>query len=91
MHFLDHAEYVVRVIHYVIQELLRYPPGNMHLCLITRRDPPLELATLFVQGRIEQLRMSELTFNLSEIIQLSAARLDKPPVGDPEHGLHRLQ
>jgi LuxR family maltose regulon positive regulatory protein len=33
-------------IHKLISGLLQYPPDNMHLCIITRQDPPLKIGSL---------------------------------------------
>ncbi len=49
---------------------LRFPPQSIHLCLITRRDPPLNLNFLRVSGRMTEIRMDKLTFSDEEIAEL---------------------
>ena len=57
-------------IHQLIDELLRYPPENIHLCILTRRDPPIRVEILRAHNRMIEIRMSELTFTEEEIIGL---------------------
>ncbi len=54
-------------IHYLLDEVLRFPPENMNLVLITRRDPPLRLSNLRAHGRINEIRIDKLCFNQQEI------------------------
>ncbi len=57
-------------IHYLIKEILQFPPECLHLVLITRRDPPLPINTLRLNNRINEVRMQELAFSKSDIISL---------------------
>ena len=57
-------------IHQLIDELLHYPPENLHLCMLTRRDPPLRIKNLRAHNRMYEIRMGELTFTEDEIIGL---------------------
>ena len=57
-------------IHQLIDELLRYPPENLHLCMLTRRDPPIRIQNLRVHTRMIEIRMGELTFTEEEVIGL---------------------
>ncbi|MCJ7759302.1 MAG: LuxR C-terminal-related transcriptional regulator [Gillisia sp.] len=57
-------------IHQLIDEWLQYPPENVHLCLLTRRDPPLRIKNLRAHNRINEIRMDELIFTEEEIIDL---------------------
>ncbi len=50
-----------------LDEWLHYPPPHVHLCLITRRDPPLILKTLRLKGLVTEIRMSDLSFTDHEI------------------------
>ena len=54
-------------IHDLLNELLRFPPENMQLVLVTRRDPPLNLTNLRAHGRINEIRINQLRFNKEEI------------------------
>ena len=57
-------------IHDLIDELLRYPPENLHLCMLARRDPPIRIENLRAHNRMIEIRMSELTFTEEEVIGL---------------------
>jgi LuxR family maltose regulon positive regulatory protein len=57
-------------IHGLITELLRHPPGSLHLVLITRRDPPLPLASLFAANRLGEIRLQDLRFTRPETTAL---------------------
>jgi LuxR family transcriptional regulator, maltose regulon positive regulatory protein len=54
-------------IHLLIDNLLQYPPDNIHLCIITRRDPPLKIGSLRAYNRMNEIRMNDLSFTLEEI------------------------
>ncbi len=53
-------------VHELLSELLKHPPGPMHLVLATRRDPPLPLATLRARSRMTEIRVQELRFSVAE-------------------------
>jgi LuxR family maltose regulon positive regulatory protein len=57
-------------IHNILDSWLQFPPSNVHLVISTRRDPPLKLNTLRLRNRINELRTSNLGFNLNEIVSL---------------------
>ena len=57
-------------IHDLFNEWLRFPPPNIHLCLITRRDPPLNMKSLKLSGRMTEIRMEQLSFSNEEIVVL---------------------
>jgi len=54
----------------LIAELLRFPPENMQLSILSRRDPSISLSSLRTQGRIVEIRTKELCFSESEIALL---------------------
>ncbi len=53
-------------IHDLLAELLRYPSPNLHLVLLTRRDPPLPLGTIRAYGQLTELGVKDLRFTLDE-------------------------
>jgi len=57
-------------IHSFMKELLRFPPKNLHLCIITRFDPPLSLSSLRIHNRMHEIRMRELSFSKMEVNDL---------------------
>lgn len=54
-------------VHDFIDEILRFPPEHLHLLIITRKDPPLNLSSLKINGRINEIRMNNLCFSENEI------------------------
>ena len=57
-------------IHDLIDVWLDFPPANVHLCIITRYDTPLNLKSLSLSGRMTEIRMKELSFSNDEIVEL---------------------
>ncbi len=57
-------------IHNLLDAWLRFPPQSIHLCIITRRDPPLSIRSLRLSGRMTDIRMDKLIFNFDEISEL---------------------
>jgi LuxR family maltose regulon positive regulatory protein len=53
-------------IHEGVQFLVQHQPPNVHLILLTRRDPPLPLARWRVRGRLLELRAADLRFTQEE-------------------------
>ncbi|MCK5206924.1 MAG: response regulator, partial [Cyclobacteriaceae bacterium] len=64
----------------LLNEWLRFPPPNVHLCIITRRDPALKTKSLRSSVRMTEIRMDALSFTNEEIVklfkQLSGIELD---------------
>ena len=53
-------------IHDMFNFLIKYLPHNLQLVLITRRDPPLSLASLRGSGKIVDIRQMDLKFTKQE-------------------------
>ena len=51
-------------------EWLLYPPPNVHLSIITRRDPPLNIKKLENSGQITEIRMEDLSLSNDEVDEL---------------------
>lgn len=68
--FDDYHKITNQQIHEFVNILLTYPPENMHFCLITRIDPPLNLNKLKANNRMHEVRMSDLSFTNKEISEL---------------------
>lgn len=62
-------------IHQLMQFLLDHQPANLHLILITREDPPLELPRLRVRQQLNEIRERDLRFNRQEIEQFLGERI----------------
>jgi DNA-binding NarL/FixJ family response regulator len=50
----------------LIHQLLAHPPIPLHLIILSRRDPPLQLLTLRAQDQITEVRMQDLRFDREE-------------------------
>jgi len=50
----------------VLRFLLKHLPSHGHLCLLTRKAPPLPLPRLRVRGQILEIRAAELRFTAEE-------------------------
>jgi LuxR family maltose regulon positive regulatory protein len=53
-------------VHTALDYLLDYAPPRLHLVLLTRSDPPLELARRRVTGELGELRIDQLRFSTQE-------------------------
>ncbi len=53
-------------IHAALSYLLDHPPPKMHLVMLTRADPPLQLAKLRARGDLVELRSGDLRFTTEE-------------------------
>lgn len=59
-------------IHELLSGLLRHPPRQFHLVVLTRADPPLPLATMRRTGMVVEVRSQDLEFNTEEADALLA-------------------
>jgi LuxR family maltose regulon positive regulatory protein len=50
----------------LLHQLLAHPPISLHLTIISRRDPPLQLLTLRALDQITEVRMQALCFDRGE-------------------------
>ena len=53
-------------IHTAIDFLLNHQPPNVHLALITRKDPPISLSRMRVRAEVVELRADDLRFTSEE-------------------------
>ena len=65
-----------RPIHDMIAFLLENLPGQMHLIIATRADPPLQLARVRSQNLLTELRAADLSFTDDETTDLFNQSLD---------------
>lgn len=76
-HLLTEAD-----IHLVLDSLLRFPPPHLHLVLIGRHDPPLQIARLHARQQVIELRAKDLRFSAEEVALFIEQML--PGVSDAE-------
>lgn len=66
------------MIHQMMRTLIGHFPLSMHLCIISREDPPFPLAKLRSQRQLAALRMSDLRFTLLETEYFFSKNLNQP-------------
>jgi len=71
-HQLDQSS----LVHEFIEQSLEHPLPNIHLIMITRRDPSLPLTRLRALNLMLEIRMQDLQFTRSEISELFCSNLD---------------
>jgi LuxR family maltose regulon positive regulatory protein len=74
-------------VHDTVAMLLDRCPPQLHLVLITRADPPLQLSRLRVRGDLAELRAEDLRFSFDEALQFFRDRLGTEL---PEPDVHKL-
>lgn len=63
-------------VHECVAFLLNHCPGNFHLVINSRSDPPLPLSRLRARGHVVELRTSDLRFTVNEAVQFLNAIMD---------------
>jgi len=53
-------------VHRIISTLLQHPPGSLHLVILSRHDPPLQLVSLRGRSQLTEIRAQELRFSKKE-------------------------
>jgi LuxR family maltose regulon positive regulatory protein len=64
-----------RECHRELEFLLERAPGNVRVCLVSRRDPPIRFHRLVAIGKLAELRTGELGFDQAETYEFMADRL----------------
>jgi LuxR family maltose regulon positive regulatory protein len=65
----DYHAIKAEAIHDALTFLLDHLPGNMHLVIASRADPPLPIARLRGRGQVTELRQTDLRFTLDEVAE----------------------
>lgn len=65
-------------IHQLMQTLIGHFPPVMHLCIISREDPPFSMAKLRSQRMLTALRMSDLRFTREDTEAFFSNNIQKP-------------
>jgi LuxR family maltose regulon positive regulatory protein len=66
-----------QVVFDLLAELLRHPSPNIHLVLITRRDPPLPIVSMRARRQITEVRSRDLRFTIPEAQRLLSKMLHR--------------
>ena len=53
-------------VHDLMNAIIKRPPRNLRIVIITRRDPPLSLQLLRANGMLDEIRMQQLAFTVAE-------------------------
>jgi len=70
-----------------LDALLRHPPDNLRLALVSRSDPRLSLHRLRLEGHLAELRSADLAFTFDEAAALFE-QADLELTADQVRGLH---
>jgi LuxR family maltose regulon positive regulatory protein len=54
----------------LLSELLKHPPGPLHLVMVTRTDPRIDLNRLRALGQVTEIGAQQLRFSVMETIEL---------------------
>jgi len=71
-----------------LDTLLQHPPQNLHLIIVSRRDPALPLPALRARGLLCEVRMQQLEFRKDETRSFIRANLDDAITEDEIGTLH---
>ena len=55
-----------KTVHDLMGDLLKHPPQNMHMMLLTRRDPPLLTSILRSRDQVNEIGTADLCFTMAE-------------------------
>lgn len=66
----DYHQINAEVIHRSVQYLLDHFHPNLHIIIIARNDPPLNLSRLRAHSELTEIRMRDLAFHLPEAAEL---------------------
>ncbi len=66
-------------VHDLMDRLLRRPPRNLHLEILTRWDPPLPIESLRAGGQLLEIRERDLRFEAAESKAFFEQALERPP------------
>jgi LuxR family maltose regulon positive regulatory protein len=62
----DYHQVNNQAVHDALAYLIEHMPGNLHVIIATRLDPPLNLAQLRARGQLLEIRAVELCFDIDE-------------------------
>ena len=65
-------------IDFIINSLLEHPSRNLHLIIVSRKDPALSLASLRAYQLLNEIRMRELKFSSEDTLAFMAQTIDFP-------------
>jgi len=63
-------------VHRLVDFLLEHPPRPLRLVIATRRDPPLQMASMRAGGKVTEVRLDELRFTEAETTELLEGTTD---------------
>lgn len=69
-------------IHQVLQHLIQNASDSLHLVIVTRYDPPLQLARLRAQRQVAEIRVEALRITKDETAELLQIQLARPATSE---------
>ncbi|WP_439185050.1 LuxR C-terminal-related transcriptional regulator [Carboxylicivirga taeanensis] len=61
----------------LIHKILKYPPEKLHVIIISRWDPTLQLGSQRTFGLVNDIRQADLSFDLSEVMEFAGDMLNE--------------
>jgi LuxR family maltose regulon positive regulatory protein len=77
-------------IHEFLTFLLRHAPANLHVVMLSRSDPPLELGTFRARGELLEIDATELRFTRDETQAFLELAAPRPLEGREVAGIYKL-
>ncbi len=77
-------------IHSLLEKLLEHPSPHLSLVLLSRRDPPVSLATLRAKGKLSELRLADLMFARDETAAFLETTVERDLDAETVDRLHEL-
>ena len=74
----DYHQIDTPAIHALLRDILRHPPASLHLILVTRVDPSLNLLQMRARSRMGEIRANELRFTVDETSAFLSMVLNAP-------------
>lgn len=76
-------------VHELLRLLLEHPPEPLHLVLVTRRDPPLPIASMRASRRVVEIRLQDLQFTLAETAEFLSTTTESKVSDEAMNNLQR--
>ncbi len=86
----DYGAITHEAVHQFLIFLLRHAPSNLHVVLVSRTDPPLELGSLRARGELLEIDASRLLFTLDETREFLALTAPADLASAEVGTIHRL-
>ena len=83
----DYHLIINQEINQLVDSFIQYQPGHMHLVLVSRQDPSLDIVNLRAKNQVAEIRLAELRFSEEEGQQYLERNLGDSVPADLAHKL----